>query len=479
VLRLPVTARGLRYRRDVLGRCAAVVTLVAWGAQARGEAPIVTGRTPRAVGRAGVGTVSDDGGGALLVNPAAIARRSSNRLQLGLAFVDDELSYLASLHAPAARDQSSSRLVPMVSFEGAIGDWIVGIAAGTTVRSERALRRPRDILPTDYGNSFEYRYTGLAGSIRRDTLSFAGAYRLTDSVAIGLSLSTSRVSISESRRLWAGDVDRVVFGVRRPDTLGDPAHDVELAMAAVDNFAPTAVAGVLVAPVDSRIELGLSASWSAPARVRGDVASTGSPQTSFAHAQTGGAVARLEVEQPIIVRSGARWLGDGFAAEVGGDLYWFPRRAEATSWQMTGVTITDDTTATAPTSVELARLPSRISSRTHGALRGALDVELIEGFLWATGGYAYATAGTPGARLSPTFGDLGGHTLGLGFEVTTGGFTLTFGWARTWSIKEAEPVSRWRLDNPFETGDGPARSGIYDGSTDMIGVSVDADLDGG
>ena len=436
----------------------------------------MAGRTPRAIGRAGVGTVSDDGGGALLVNPAAIARRSSTRLQLGLAFLDDESYYLASQHAPAARDQSSSRLVPMIALEGAIGDWILGIAAGTTVRSERALRRPRAIPAAEYGNAFEYRYAGLAGSIRRDTLSVAGAYRLTDSIAFGLSLSTSRIAISESRRLWAGDVGRVVFGKPEPDVLGDPAHDVELGMSGVDDFAPSAAAGVLVAPIDSRIELGLSASWSAPARVHGEVASTGNPATSFAHASTGGADARLEVEQPIIVRSGARWLGDGFAAEVGGDLYWFPRRAEATSWQMAGVTITDATTPTAPTTVELAELPSRISSRTHGALRGALDIELIGGFLWATGGYAYATAGTAGARLSPTFADLGGHTLGLGLEVTAGGFTLTFGWARTWSIKERVTASAWQLDNPFGTGDGEAVPGTYDGSTDMIGVSVDADL---
>ena len=34
----------------------------------------------------------------------------------------------------------------------------------------------------------------------------------------------------------------------------------------------------------------------------------------------------------------------------------------------------------------------RLSMRTHGAMRGAADVELIDGFLWATGGYAYQVA---------------------------------------------------------------------------------------
>lgn len=457
----------------MIGRCTAIVTFVAWCAHAHAEAPIASSRTPRAIGRAGVGTVSDDGSGALLANPAAIARRASTRIGLGLAFVDDEMYWLRSASAPAARDQSSSRLLPQVSIAGAIGNWFVGVGAGTSARSERVLRRPGRIPPADLGNSFEYRYTGLAGSIRRDTLTAAGAYRLTDTVALGLSLSASRIAITESRRVWAGDVERIVLGVPRPDVVGDPAHDVELAMSAVDDFAPSAVVGVLVAPEDTRLELGASVSWSAPARVSGDISAAGTAPN--VETSTNAATARLEVEQPLTVRTGVRWLGEHVVAEVGGDLHWFPGRADATSWTVRGVTIIDTVSPLRET-VELTELPSRISSRTHGALRAAIDVELISGFLWATGGYAFATGGTRRARLSPTFGDLGGHTAALGVEATTGGFTVTFGWARTWSIKEPEPVSRWRLDNPFGTGDAMIPPGTYDGSTDMIGISLDAEL---
>jgi hypothetical protein len=458
----------------VHGRFCAFVTLVAWCGLAHAEGPIVGGRNPRAIGRAGVGTVSDDGGGALLANPAAIARREGTRFQIGLAFVDDEMFWLESASAPAARDQSSSRLLPMVAIEGAIGDWIVGFAAGTTARSERELRRPGRIPPEDFGNSFDYRYAGLAGSIRRDTLVAGVAHRLTDSVALGVSFGTSRVAITESRRVWAGDTGRIVLGVPRPDLLGDPAHDVELDMSATDSFTPSAVAGVLVAPEDSRIELAGSLGWNGPARVDGDIAATGS---KFVQTSTNGAGARLEVEQPIVARTGARWLGEHVIAEVGGELYWFPERAEAATWHVHGLSVIDTTVPTAPNSVDLAAVPSRISSRTHGALRAAVDVELISGFLWATTGYAYATSGVARARLSPTFGDLGGHTFALGLETTVSGFTVTLGWARTWSIKEPEPVSRWLLDNPFGTGDGPVPSGTYDGSTDMLGIAVDADLD--
>ena len=459
--------------RFVLFRCIAAVTFVAWCAQARAEAPIVGGRTPRAIGRAGVGTVSDDGSGALLANPAAIARRDSTRLQLGLLFIDDEMYWLYQRSAPAARDQSSSRLLPAIAIQGAIGDWVVGVGAGTSVRSERLFRRPGRIPPENFSNLFEYRYAGLEGSIRRDSLTFAGAYRLTDTVALGLALSTSRVRITEARRVWAGQIDRIVLGVPRPDIVGDPRRDVELDLEGTDNFAPSALAGVLIAPEDSRIELGTSLSWSAPARVHGTV---GAPdQLSTTSVSLSSLEARLEVEQPIIARTGVRYLGEKFIAEVGGDLYWFPRRAERATWYLTGVRVTD-MASTPVENVDMTALPSRISSRTHGALRGAVDVELIAGFLWATTGYAFTSSGTSHVRQSPTFGDLGGHTFAVGLETTTAGFTITIGWARTWSIKQPEPVSAWQLDNPFGSGDAQIPSGTYDGSTDMIGVSIDADL---
>src|SRR5690606_4323747 len=201
----------------------------------------------------------------------------------------------------------------------------------------------------------------------------------------------------------------------------------------------------------------------------GDISAAGTAPN--VETSTNAATARLEVEQPLTVRTGVRWLGEHVVAEVGGDLHWFRRRADATSWAVRGVTIIDTVSPLRET-VELTEVPSRISSRTHGALRAAIDVELISGFLWATGGYALSTGGTRRARLSPTFGDLGGHTAALGLEATTGGFTITFGWARTWSVKEPEPVSRWRLDNPFGTGDAMIPPGTYDGSTDMIGISL-------
>ncbi len=421
------------------------------------------------IGRAGTGTASDDGAGALLVNPAGLARRGSTRIQLAVSFVDDELYWLDSASAPAARDQSSSRLLPLAAIEGAIGDWIIGGGVMTIAHSERLLRRPGRIPPTDFGNSFEYRYAGLAGAFRRDTLTIGGARRIGDTVAVGVAVGGSRISIAEERRVWAGRAPPPM------DALIDPSFDVELALTGVDAFTPSAVAGVLVAPTDSRIELAASLAWSDAARATGDVDAIATPPTTSVTLRS--ARADIDVIQPITARSGVRWLADRWIAEVGADLWWVPRRARETAWDISGVDVADTATIGVTRSAQLSTLPSRISTRTHGAVRGALDVELIAGFLWVTGGYAFTTSGTPRARLSPTFGDLGGHTMALGLEGTSGGFTVTLGWARTWSIRSPEPVTRWRLDNPLGTGDAAIPTGTFDGSTDMIGISIDAELD--
>jgi len=466
------SATPTRYRHRVLRLRAVVVMLAAMATHARAEGPVVGSRTPRSIGRAGVGTASDDGGGALLANPAAIARRDAARAQIAVSFLDDEMYWLHSSSAPVARDQSSSRLLPMLAIEGAIGDWIVGAGIMTTARSERLLRRPGRIPASELGNAFEYRYAGLGGAFRRDTLAAGAAHRIGETVAVGLSVAGSRVALSEVRRLWAGDANRTNPTTLVKEQPGDPAQDVEVGMTAIA-YTPTITAGVLVAPEDSRIELAASAAWNGPARAHGDVSGQGTSPIDLELRSTD---ARIEIEQPVTVRTGVRWLGERWIGEVGGDLWWFPKRAASPLWRLTDAQIVDMTTLGAPRMATLSTLPSRLSSRTHGALRGAVDVELISGFLWATAGYAFTTAGTSGARLSPTFGDLGGHTLALGLEATAGGFTATLGVARTWSIKQPEPVSRWRLDNPFGTGDAEVPDGTYDGSTDVIGLSIDAEL---
>jgi hypothetical protein len=440
-----------------------VICAAVWYAPARADGMVVAGGSPRAIGRAGVGTVSDDGGGALLLDPAVLARRDSTRVQVGIAFVDDSIEWLHSASSPLARDQAGSSTVPTIAVEGSWGEWILGAAAMTSAVSSRQLRSPGSLDAAHYGDAFEYRYTGISGGIRRDTITVGGARRFGDWLAVGLSIAGSRVSVNERRAIWAGFVDR-------KDVIGDPEHDVDISMDAEDSLTPSAVAGVLVAPPDTHLELAASIGWEATAHVAGDLAAAG--VGTGASAQLASPQAKLDLAQPVTVRTGVRWLAERWIAEANADLWIFPDNAESETWQLTGLTIVDQSGATAP----MTTLPSRISEQTHGALRAAVDVELIAGFLWATAGYAYTTAATDRARRSTTFGELSGHTLGLGLEASAGGFTINLGWARTWSTQRPENTSVWHLDNPFGTGDSQVPGGTYDASSDLVGLSIDAEL---
>ncbi|HSR97476.1 MAG TPA: outer membrane protein transport protein, partial [Kofleriaceae bacterium] len=399
----------------------AMVALAA--AQAHADGLSVVGGSPRAIGRAGAATVGDDGGGALLVNPAAMARRDTARGQVGLALVDDALVWQSDAGAaPLSKGEAPTQLAPLGAVIGAIGDWILGAGIMTSGVTDRAMPQPTDPNSGFFGSYFDYRYAGISGSYRRDTLSVGVARRIGDSLAFGLALGASQVRATEQRRIWAG------FGGR--DAISAPSWDVDLTFHASDRFAASAVAGVLYAPGDTKVELGASVAWADTVNLEGTPSgeTTGGPgpMVKYPYAPR----ATLQVRQPLAVRGGARYVGDRFVAEVDGDLWLLPASAESATWWVHGVRLKDSSDFT----VDLQRVPSRISQCTHAAVHGAVDVELIPGFLWATGGYAYAGRGTPSERLSPTFADLGGHTLGLGLETTAGGFTVTFGWSRTWSL---------------------------------------------
>jgi len=431
--------------------------------RARADGVSIAGGSPRAIGRAGAAVVGDDGGGALLINPAAMARRDTTRVQVGVAVVEGDVRWQTDAEgAPLSRGQAGSRLAPLGAVVTAAGDWVLGIGAMTSAISARSLARPGDIRGDLY-STYDYRYAGIAGSYRRDTLAFGVARRLGDSLALGVSLGASRLSVSEHRRIWAGFAGR--------ESIGDPKSDVDLVLTGTDRLSESAVAGVLYAPDDTPIELGASVAWARRVTIDGSVTAVGGEPPSPTIEQSTGSAASLDVRQPLTVRAGGRYVGDRIAAELDGDLWIAPASAESAVWTVRGLGVID------PSGVEAAipRVPSRISQHTHAALRVAVDVELIPGFLRATCGYALSTPGTQAARLSPSFGDLGGHTLGLGLESTASGFTVTLGWSRTWSLATAAPTAL-RLDNPFAGGDGPVFSGTYDGSLDQIGVLLELEL---
>lgn len=432
--------------------------------RAHADGIAIVGGSPRAIGRAGAATVGDDGGGALLINPAAIARRDTLRVQLGVSANEDSMQWQRSVEAaPRSTGQAGSRLAPLGAVVAAVGPWSFGIGAMTAAVSARAFAPPDDV-GGPLGSTYDYRYAGIAGSYRRDGLAVAAARRFGDSIALGLSITAARVTMTEQRRLWAGSARR--------DDPGNPVADVALRVEASAPLTTSVIAGVLYAPGSSQLELGASIGWAPTVALAGTVAAIGAPPEGPSIAATGSPTATLAVRQPVALRAGVRYVGERVAAELDGDLWLVSAGAASASWQIRGIRLVDAATA----EVELRQAPSRLAQRSHGALRGSLDAELVPGFLWATGGYAYATAATPAARMSGTFGALAGHTLGLGLEVATGGVTVTLGWSRTWSVA-THTASELRLDNPFGASDGPVPAGTYGGSLDQVGVMVELEVD--
>ena len=430
--------------------------------------------SPRAIGRAGTGTASDDGAGALLVNPGGLARRDQWRVQLGAVLADDTIAWRPpNSDAPIARDQAASSVLPAIGVEGSICGWVVGFAAQASAASARRLASPLD-YPVDspdlLANRFQYRYAGIEGALRRDTLSVGVARRLGDSVALGISVGGSRVALDETRALWASSLPVGTGQVFERD------RDVVIA-ASASGYTPSAVAGILVAPPDTRVELAASLGWTRSSSLAGtfsaatqNVTNNGVPGVD---ATASAPAASVFLREPVTARTGVRWAGDRFIGELDGDLFLYSDKAASTTWQLGGLAVDDLATGA---SAAVTRLPSRVSMQTHGAVRGAIDIEILEGFLWATAGYAYTTAGTSSARLSPAFAALPGHTGALGLEISAGDFTISLGWARTWSVARSTPASAWQHDNPFATGDAALPAGTYDGSRDLVGLAIDAQL---
>ncbi|MBA3464430.1 MAG: hypothetical protein H0T46_31050 [Deltaproteobacteria bacterium] len=444
-------------------RFAVAATLVLLTASARADGIAIVGGSPRAIGRAGAATVGDDGGGALLVNPAALARRDTRRIQLGLAFVDESLTWRRSATMPLARDQGGSSLAPLAAGVIALGPWVVGLGVMTSAVTRHAFRDPNDVpRPEDLGNAFDYRYHGILGAIRRDTVTIGVARRLGDTLAFGVSLGGSRISIAETRRLWAG-----YAGI---SVAGDPRRDVELAFEAADNFVPSAVAGVLIVPEEGSLELGASIGWSGRANTTGSVFANGTlmgPTVRMSSTD-----ASLTFRPPITARIGARYLADRFSVEVNGDLWIARAHTHSIVWDLAGLRVVDPSTV----SVDLVGVPSRLSQRNHGAVRISGDIELIAGFLWATTGYAYTVGSTTESRLSTSFGNLGGHTVAIGVEGSSSGFTYTLGWSRTWATAKSGGDAL-TLDNPFGAGDANLKRSTFDATADQLGFLLDIELD--
>src|SRR4029079_5181025 len=105
--------------------------------------------------------------------------------------------------APRSVGRAGSRAAPLGAVIGALGNWGLGVRVMTARGGARSLPRPSDVvadetsLTNDLYHRYDYRYAGIAGSYRRDTIALGAARRFGDSLALGASLGLARVHVTE------------------------------------------------------------------------------------------------------------------------------------------------------------------------------------------------------------------------------------------------------------------------------------------
>jgi hypothetical protein len=121
----------------------------------------------------------------------------------------------------------------------------------------------------------------------------------------------------------------------------------------------------------------------------------------------------------------------------------------------------------------IAELPSQLAPRSHGAIHASIDVELIAGLAWISGGWAWSSAGRAPLAQSPAGVALAGHTLALGVELVAGDVTVDLGWAHIFGGATDVDRTEVQLVNPFAGGTAPAVTGTLDEDRDVIGLGVE------
>jgi hypothetical protein len=428
-------------------------------APAAAEAP----PTARSVGRAGAGLVSDDGLGAVLTNPAAMARRDGWRAQAGVLVVDDDAT-IAADRADGADGvaRGAPTLAPMLGAQFGLGPLVLGLAWHTE-RGGRTLPAPQADQPEDdVARLFGYRYGGISAGLRRDTLAVAAAARVGDWLALGVSATAARVELTERRRLWAG------FAGREP--VGAPARDVDVALAGTDTLVPGATFGAFIAPATLPVELAAAVGWANAATVRG-TAQLAPARTDELTVEVTDITADRIVPSATTASVGARTLGERFAVEAEVAAAWFADRPAP--WRLLGATVVDRTGVSAA----LPALPSRWSTRDHVSARAAAELEIVPGLAWLTVGYAWrGAASDPRVAAASTMASHG-HTVAAGLDLTTGGVTLSLGYARTLATTQLTSRTSLGLDNPFAAGDAPVGLGALTTSRDLVGVNLELAAD--
>jgi hypothetical protein len=425
----------------------------------------------RSIGRAGTAVVSGDGGTSILVNPAGLARRSETRAQFAIALHDDDSTYqtpdAGAENSPIVRDRAQPVSAPSVGLATSLGPVVLGAAVMVAGSLERTLPAPQvGQPPADVERLFPHRYGGLELDFRRRIAVVGAATRIGESLGVGIAAGAADVTLGERRRLWAGFAGRTA-----DEQVGAAAWDVDLSLRATDSFVPLAAAGVLVAPPQLPIEMAAALTWSADAWPDGE-ASLIAAGDSSPLIYDSGADAEVRIAGPTVLRTGLRYLGERFIAELAGELVWHREAGKLPDWHLQDLAVEDIQSGRVD---DIERVPSLAAVRNHSAVRGAVDVEVVRGLLWLTTGYAFSTAATARAQVSPAFGDTGGHTLAIGAEATWNLMTVTLGYARLIAATRTVGGDDTAVDvvNPFDAGTAPAAPGRHGRAHDAVGLAIE------
>ncbi len=426
---------------------------------------------PRAIGRAGATNVSSDSGAALVHNPGAMIRRTQGRLVLGTGLADRDARFASASHpsSPLIDNRAGPQTAPLLAFHqgDSEGRWVLGVALmNSQWRSN--LPAPAFGQPAqDVERLFPHRYGGTDLQIESSRLAFGAAMRVGDSLGLGLSASLSQVSLRESRRVWAGFAGR--------DRLLGAEQDLELVLRGEDLYSPGASIGALLAPPDMPFEFALGLEYRRGPRFRqGRAELNATSSAAFPAPQATGAKSSLTIADSAVLRAGARYLGSRSFVELAAD-YQLQQGRDRPEWRIDGMSVSDQSTAQA----EILSIPALQSSRSHMALRASVDYEVVQGFLWLTGGYAWTAPATPRGWRTPVDAQLGGHTLAGGLEASYQNYLLSVGYAR--ALRRERSLAASGSDtpafNPFDAGSGPANAGSYSSSGDELGFAVEVAWD--
>jgi hypothetical protein len=462
----------------------AIVVGAAWAAasapgRARAQSlDVPTGAASAAtVGRAGVGVVSADDGAALWLNPAGLARRSHFRLQLGWTwhtirarFTSDEAFGTTSM--AVQRAQSAPAGAPIVAVQGPVGPRVVIGAAWitpTTLELSWPTPPPQVVPDPDDRARFPGRYAGSATRLERRGVAVGASWRARPWLAVGAAAWALSVDVEEARTVWGGE--------GRVTALANlaPAYDVPLVLRGRDRFVPGASLGVLVAPLDSPLELGLSVTWTRGADLRGTPSLGHSRGTA---GQDGPRLASGEVaadatstrtmDGAVVVRTGARFLLPRLAIEVDGELGVAPQAERPAPWQLSGVILAGSSRRSAP----LTGAPTQLALQAPLAIRAAIEIDAVPGFLTGSLGVAYDRGGSARPVRSPGFVGADGVLVAGGVQATVTGAAISLGVAHYLGVERAAP-SELTVLAPLAEGTVRAGSGRHDGGSTTASVAVE------